>query len=312
MSEQISGGYILLSRKLIESEIWDKPPIYMKVWMYLLMKAQYKPYKDLERGQLIVSIPEIIEACSYKVGYRTEKPTKSQIFNILEWLRNSDEASNEGYAKETMIDTTKTTRGIVVNISNYNVYQDPKSYEQNDEWNDEESTNDTMPKRQANTINKKVKKELRTKEVITKEVITKEVITKEVIKDNVANAPSIASVDHENYFEEWWNLYSNKKDRKKCIAKYKILLKKYSHELMMIGTERYLEYRKDLLARNEFCPQQKHPSTFLNGENFNDEYKKPEGGGNNGINQRGNGSVTGTSYEDVPAAAERDRKAWGG
>lgn len=166
MQPKIPGGYILVSRKMIDSEIWDKPPIYMKVWMYLLMRAQYKPYKNLERGELVVSIPEIIEACSYKVGYRTEKPSKSQIFNVLEWLRSSDEGSDEDDANETMIETTKTTRGMVVNISNYNVYQDPKSYEQNDEQNNEKTMKTTMPKRQANTINKNLKKELRTKEVI--------------------------------------------------------------------------------------------------------------------------------------------------
>lgn len=153
-----------MSRKLIESEIWDKPPLYLKVWMYLLMRAQFKPYKNLERGELVVSIPELIEACSYKVGYRTEKPTKSQIFNILEWLRNSDEASHEGYANDTMIETTKTTRGMVVKVLNYNVYQDSKNYEHNAEQNDEKPTNDTMPKRQADTINKNDKNELRTKE----------------------------------------------------------------------------------------------------------------------------------------------------
>lgn len=163
----ISGGYILVSRKLIESEILEKPPLYLKVWMYLLMRAQYKPYKDLDRGELVVSIPELIEACSYKVGYRTEKPSKSQFFYILEWLRNSDEASDERYDTETMIDTTKTTRGMVVKVSNYNVYQDFRNYEQNDEDNNEKPVNDTMPKRQADTINKKEKKdkELKNKEI---------------------------------------------------------------------------------------------------------------------------------------------------
>ncbi|MEK3887753.1 DnaD domain-containing protein [Bacillus sp. FSL K6-3431] len=123
------------------------------------MRAQYKPYKNLDRGQVIVSIPELIEACSHKVGYRVEKPTKSQMFNILEWLRNVDEEPDEGYDSKPMIETTKTTKGLVVTICNYNVYQDPSNYEQNAE-ND---TNDTMPKRQADTINKKVNKELRTK-----------------------------------------------------------------------------------------------------------------------------------------------------
>lgn len=151
---EIEGGYVLLSRRLIESGIWEKPPIYLKVWMYILTRAQHKPYKNLERGELLVSIPELIEACSYKVGYRTEKPTKTQIFNVLEWLRNSDEGADEGVTNGAMIETTKTTRGMIVKVLNYNVYQDPKSYERNAGQNDEEATIGTMPERQADTINK--------------------------------------------------------------------------------------------------------------------------------------------------------------
>lgn len=156
---EIEGGYILIWRKLIESEIWEKPPIYLKVWLYILAKAQHKQYKNLDRGELLISIPELIEVCSYKVGYRTERPSKTQIYNILEWLRNSDEGANEGQSSETMITTTKTTRGMVVKVHNYNVYQDPKSYERNDGRNDEATANGTMPERQADTINKNDKNE---------------------------------------------------------------------------------------------------------------------------------------------------------
>lgn len=267
--QKINGGYILTSRKLLESEIWSMPPLYFKVWMYLLMRAQFKDYKNLKRGQVVVSIPEIIEACSWKVGYRTEKPTRAQIFNILEWLRRTDEATDEDGTNETMIETTKTTRGLVVTISNYGLYQDPRNYEHNGEDNDEESTKTTMGQRQADTINKNdknVKKEKNEKE----------------LKDNVADAPGISS---EELFEEWWNLYGNKKGRAKCVTKYKSLLKKNSHEKIMIGTEKYINHRKELLARNEFCPQQKNPLTFLNGEHFNDEYESA-GGAPNGITQR--------------------------
>lgn len=78
----------------------------------------------------------------------------------------------------------------------------------------------------------------------------------------------------EDRFEEWWNLYGNKKGRKKCHTKYKSLLKQYTHELMMAGTETYLQHLSDLQRRGEFVPLQKNPLTFLNGEHFNDEYEK--------------------------------------
>ena len=93
----IPGGYILLSRRLIESEIWDKPPMYLKVWIYILTKARHKANQKFSRGELLISIPEIQEDCSHKVVYRKVKPTKDQRYNILEWLRSVNESNYEDY-----------------------------------------------------------------------------------------------------------------------------------------------------------------------------------------------------------------------
>ena len=153
----ISGGYILLSRKIIESQIFKKPPLYLKVWIYLLCSAQHGEYKSLKRGQLYISIPDIVDKCSYMVGYRKIKPSKKQIFDILEWLRNPYERNDEGNANGTMIVTTKVTHGMLVNIENYGVYQTPKFYESNDEGNGESFTKVLRTERQGNNINKNVK-----------------------------------------------------------------------------------------------------------------------------------------------------------
>lgn len=162
MKDHISGGYILLSRKLIENEIWDKPPLYLKVWIYLLSKAQHRQYKSLKRGQLYTSLKEIAEACSWQIGYRKETPNKDQIYKIIEWLRKPREGGNESNDESngtaTMIATTKATHGILINIENYGFYQDPKSYESNDEDNDENdtkaTTKDLRKQQSSNNINK--------------------------------------------------------------------------------------------------------------------------------------------------------------
>lgn len=144
--EQIHGGYILISRTLMESKIWMKPPLYLKIWMYLLMRAQHTDYKNLKRGQLWTSVPEIQKACSHYIGYKKVTPTYKQVRSAIEWMRSiskediscfSHEGNNVGYnARHTesknegnMIDTTKGTHGMLVNIVNYNIYQDPKVYE---------------------------------------------------------------------------------------------------------------------------------------------------------------------------------------
>lgn len=154
---KIPGGYILISRKIVESEIWDKPPLYIKVWVYLLVQAQHKQYKGLKRGQLYTSIPEIIEACSWRVGYRKEKPSKDQVFQVIDWLRKSHESVYETETKATMITTTKATQGLLIDIDNYGFYQDPKHYESNDESNNEESTKATRKQQQPDNTNKNVK-----------------------------------------------------------------------------------------------------------------------------------------------------------
>jgi hypothetical protein len=151
---KIPGGYIIVSRRIVDSEIWDKPPLYAKVWMYLLVRAQHADFKKLKRGQLFTSIPEIIEACSWRVGFRIEKPTKDQIFQIIDWLRKPNEAVDEALKKATMITTRKATQGLLINIDNYDFYQTSTNYESNDESNNEEPMKATREQRQPDNINK--------------------------------------------------------------------------------------------------------------------------------------------------------------
>lgn len=133
MSAAICGGYILLSRKLIESEIMRKPPLYLKVWVWMLLQAFHTQKNQINRGQFRTSIPEIREAMSYYVGYRKVTPSKKEIFGILEWLRSPCEGNDKG----TTIVTTKVIHGMVVTIENYDHYQNPKNYEGNGGGNDE-------------------------------------------------------------------------------------------------------------------------------------------------------------------------------
>ncbi|WP_096271758.1 hypothetical protein [Paucisalibacillus globulus] len=144
----------MIARQIVDSEIWYKPPMYIKVWLYLLTKAQHTQYKGLKRGQLYTSIPEIIDACSWYVGFRKEKPEKDQIFRILNWMRKSHEQTNEKDTKSTMITTTKATHGLLITIDNYDLYQSPQSYESNGEGNNEGNKKVIGKQREHNNTNK--------------------------------------------------------------------------------------------------------------------------------------------------------------
>ncbi|MER2057833.1 MAG: hypothetical protein ABTA16_03350 [Niallia sp.] len=238
----------MISRNIVESEIWDKPPLYIKVWLYLLTRAQHSDYRKLKRGQLVTSIPEIIEACSWKVGFRTERPSKSQIFQVLDWLRKLDEAGDESNTSATMITTTKATHGMLVNIENYDFYQTSKNYESNNDSNNEKDTKATREQRQPDNINKNVNN----------------------AKNKENKEMPIQQAEH---FDSWWNLYGKKEGRAKCEKKFEQLVKKYSYEIIEQGTKGYLDHRERLRVTGEFVPAQKNPLTFLNGEHFNDEYE---------------------------------------
>ena len=147
------SGYILESKSIIDSDIWKKPPLYFKVWHYLLLKAQFADKGGLKRGQLFTTINEIAESCSYYVGYRKEIPTRKEVWSVLEFLRNPHEEDNETDSKGTMIETTKVTHGIIVTICNYNKYQNPKTYERNSECNDEICTKEQRNGQRGNNIN---------------------------------------------------------------------------------------------------------------------------------------------------------------
>lgn len=133
-------GYIKLSRRLLSSDIWFKPPLYLKVWIYLLHQAAFKPYNGLARGQLVTSIPQIQEALSYKSGFITKKPSYKEIWQVLEYMRAKPpinsmqeygmgkwQGNRQGKWKgetEPMILTKRVKDGMLVTVVKYDQYQD--------------------------------------------------------------------------------------------------------------------------------------------------------------------------------------------
>lgn len=150
------NGYILTSRTLANSPIWKKPPLYLKVWMYLLLKASYSDNGNLKRGQVRTSIPEIQEACSYYVGYRKETPSYKEVRSVIDYLRNPD----EGQPKGNMIVTTKVTHGFIATICNYDLYQDFGNYEGQDEGRTKDARREKQGQNKKNTNNTKTKKDI--------------------------------------------------------------------------------------------------------------------------------------------------------
>lgn len=133
-------GYIKLSRRLLSSDIWFKPPLYLKVWIYLLCQASHQDYGTLRRGKLVTSIPQIQEALSYKAGFITKQPTYKEIRQVLDYMRGKQpiksmhgngwgkwQSSRQGTSQgtsEPMIIAKKIKDGMLVTIVKYSQYQE--------------------------------------------------------------------------------------------------------------------------------------------------------------------------------------------
>lgn len=138
----------MLARKIEQSSLQGKPPIYFVLWIRMLLRANHTSVQKggfvFNRGELRATYDDLIEWVSYFVGFRKEKTSKTVIRNCLAWFR-----------KENMITTRKTTRGLVIKIANYDFYQCADNYE---DHNDDHTKNISEP-RIYPTINKKEKKE---------------------------------------------------------------------------------------------------------------------------------------------------------
>lgn len=205
MDAKTNKGYVILSRSILDSPIMNKPPDYLKTWIYLLGKAQHKANGSLERGQGFTSLSEIAEVLSYYVGYRKVVPSKKQIWGIIEWLRNPYEGNSEGNTVEPMIVTTKVTHGFVYTVCKYDVYQTPELYEGNSEG---KTKDDTKERRKESGGNNKYK------------------------NDKNYNKDKIDNVDFEAFFEQAWKLYPRKEGRGSISEKQKKHLYSLGDEFM--------------------------------------------------------------------------------
>lgn len=110
MTDKFQGGYILLSRSIIDSRIFKKPPSYLKIFIYILCKIRYADGM-FPRGTNLFnfSTDDIIPGV-----------TKNQIYEFLRWAKNGD---------DPILTTQKTTRGIILKINNYEDFQNSLNYE---------------------------------------------------------------------------------------------------------------------------------------------------------------------------------------
>lgn len=237
-------GWIKFPRKYYKEKIAHQPPHFREIFVFLVVNANHKPGRSsgitIDRGQLFTSYSDIRDALHWYVGARKERYSKTQVESAMKWLR-----------KEGLIQTTKTTRGLLITICKYDSYQNENSLK---------PTTKPIPKPTGN---------LRTSHTINKNGRIKE----RSVTCDPAKIP----------FGEFWDAYDKKVGPKSRIERKWNQLSLGEQQAVMD----YIPHYKNSTPEKKY---RKNPETFLNNRGWEDELigssKKPiETTTNDGIRQ---------------------------
>ncbi len=122
-------GYIMLHRRIVSSDIYKLPPLYLRVFERLLLEANHKdniiPYKDritgqhskklIKRGERMTSLRQVAEWVAWYERGILKVPNVKTIKQVLDWLIENDMIKiynlNESNRNETHY--------IIVNYNGY-------------------------------------------------------------------------------------------------------------------------------------------------------------------------------------------------
>lgn len=132
-----------ISRSIFDSDIWNKPPEYFKIWIYVLWIVNYADTKQFKRWENFFTFDEIARNC------KTNYNVVNKCIVYLRWARQ--------------IETQKTTRGVIIKVINYTKYQDLNNY-QASQKQDKSKIEAKQKQNKSNTIKEETKKQ-RNKEI---------------------------------------------------------------------------------------------------------------------------------------------------
>lgn len=146
MIKQTPGGGFMVARKIFTSEIWSKDPLYLKLWLWIIGRANWKDYEKnghiYKRGEVVTSYREIIDALTYFHNKRKTAPTIKKVRILLHWLESEDmiciNPLHSGRCRAGADPTTHTRAylGIKIIVVNYDIYQDSENYKDRDKGKD--------------------------------------------------------------------------------------------------------------------------------------------------------------------------------
>lgn len=127
-------GWIKLYRKLLHSGIFKKKAEYLKIFIYILCKVNHTNGL-FEKGANFFNFKEEIR--------NIPNVSLNQVYEFIRWAK-----------KDGMITTQKTTRGVIIKVNNWELYQDSKQAELQDNLQINYKIATSEKQLKHNTINK--------------------------------------------------------------------------------------------------------------------------------------------------------------
>lgn len=230
-------GFIYLHRSIINSDIYQMPPLYLRVFERLILEANHKdvfiPYKEkstdpiskklIKRGERLTTIRDIAEWVSWYERGKLKIPNPKTIISILDWLKKNDMIKTYDLGNK---------KGTHYSIVNYDTYQTKDSDKSN-------------------------KKETDSKQSLA-------------LNNNDNNDNNIYASD----FEKFWSIYPRCQAKQDTFKHFCKLAKEKGSEYILQCTENYLNYYNSL---DENSKQYAYSSNnFLGKKQYYLDYEKPK------------------------------------
>jgi hypothetical protein len=136
--EFIPGGGFTIARQIYGSDIWQKDPLYLKIWIWILGRASHSDHEkngyQYRRGEFVTSYNEIKEAGWHYHNRKKIYPTPKKLRVILAWLE-TEEMIVVKPLRPRLGPTGAATRaptgafiGLLIKVIKYDAYQSQQSY----------------------------------------------------------------------------------------------------------------------------------------------------------------------------------------
>ena len=124
MGDHVPGGFVLLSRGLVESEVWRWDSHHIRFWVYLLLSVRARKDKPVKIGPVTVGFGQVLKSFR-KIREENEYTENSE---VKKWSQSRVGRMLDRCEAAGMIVTLGTDLGTLITVQNFARFQDFDAY----------------------------------------------------------------------------------------------------------------------------------------------------------------------------------------